>query len=700
MKSFLSKFECRKKTLLLLLVGVALCLPRISEAARLYITPASGVFPVGETFSVKVGVDTQGEEINALDLKLFFPADKLQLVSPNTAVSLIDIWASQPKYNNLAGSISLQGGVPNGVTTSGALITELTFRVRSTGQAMLTFSNESAIFLNDGRATPVKVDYQNSLINLVLPPPEGPLVTSGTHQEGEWSRSTDAAFEWLNTDSEGYSFILDQNPVTIPDNTVDSLETGAFYRGISEGVNFFHIKSLRAGVWGGSSHFEVKVDSKPPASFDIEVFPSARTSATQPTFVFATSDAHSALSHYELNIIPLFRDDGGSQTSFIEVTSPFISHQLEPGPYEVIVKAYDNAGNSVEVAKRFRVTKGSFLSIQKEGFVLVDVLTVSWGWLLVTLSLLVFLIIREVLLTKKSHSLVHKEKRNTKRGDKDLPREIKTELSELEKYRKKYGHLTLFLVATSMLLGGPLTVSAQQSPIDSSSKEELVSAPIITSWSEYVTNNEIFYVKGSADTHAQEIILYLQDLHDGTLSSYQVPIEGGEWLYRHERFLSPGEYAIWTQSSSGSLVSPPGAQYNLIVEREAVSFGASHVSLATIYVVIIVILGLLLLILWGVMRRRRFYARRRYLDYLREAEEAERAVKGGFELLHKKLVSHLDDLRKKTEEGVINPRDVIIEEAEILLDVEKIENRIKQEVADIEQVLQRHNEKTQGENKG
>ena len=57
-------------------------------------------------------------------------------------------------------------------------------------------------------------------------------------------------------------------------------------------------------------------------------------------------------------------------------------------------------------------------------------------------------------------------------------------------------------------------------------------------------------------------------------------------------------------------------------------------------------------------------------------------------------------LRKKTEEGVINPRDVIIEEAEILLDVEKIENRIKQEVADIEQVLQRHNEKTQGENKG
>ena len=678
---------------------VAFFVPQISKAARLYITPATGVFPVGETVTVNVGIDTQGKEINALDLKLNFPADKIQLVSPNTSVSLIDVWASQPKYNNRSGEIVLQGGIPNGVITSGALITELTFRVRSTGQAFVTFSSESNVFLNDGQATPAGLDYQNALLSLVLPPPRGPLVTSGTHQAGEWSRSSDAIFEWLQTDVEGYSFILDKNPVTDPDDVVDGLDSGAFYQGVSEGVSFFHIKALRAGVWGGTSHYEIKVDSKPPAAFEVDMFPSSRTSVTQPTFSFKTSDAHSGISHYEINIIPLFRDGGDDgQTSFIEATSPYISHELAIGPYEAVIRAYDQAGNSIEETKRFRIVRGALTFTEGEGLVIADLIAIPWAGLLFALAILGGFIAREITLTRRMKALGGKgketkgKKRNKKRS---LPRGVETDLEELKKYRKKYGHIALYFLTFISLFGLTLPVSAQTPP-SQAGERAVVSTPVITSWSQYITNNQIFYVKGSSDQRTQSIVLYVQNLYDGSLTSYEIPVEeNGEWLYRHDQLLSPGEYAVWVQGVSGSIMSPPGAQYDLVVAREAISFGSSHVTLATLYIVIILVLATVLFVFWVIVRRRRFAVRRHYAAYLREAQEAEEAVHEGFKRLHEQLSRHLQDLKQKIESNAIDIKDVVIEEAEILVDMEKIEDRISKKVTDIEAVLQRHGDDSQ-----
>ena len=87
--------------------------------ASLSLGPASGTYVVGSTFTTSVYLDTGGESINALDLKILFPPDKLQVVSPSLGKSIVSVWASQPSYNNETGEIHLEGGIPNpGLNTS------------------------------------------------------------------------------------------------------------------------------------------------------------------------------------------------------------------------------------------------------------------------------------------------------------------------------------------------------------------------------------------------------------------------------------------------------------------------------------------------------------------------------------------------------------------------------------------------------
>jgi hypothetical protein len=81
--------------------------PKITEAATFSLGPSSGSYPVGSTFDVQVFLDTQGKSVNAIELSLKYPADKLQLVSPSTGHSIIGVWTSQPYFNNAEGRLDL-----------------------------------------------------------------------------------------------------------------------------------------------------------------------------------------------------------------------------------------------------------------------------------------------------------------------------------------------------------------------------------------------------------------------------------------------------------------------------------------------------------------------------------------------------------------------------------------------------------------
>ena len=219
--------------------------------ASLYLLPSSGNYAVGDTFDVSVFINTGGQYVNALQASLSFPADKLQIVSPSAGQSVISVWVGQPSYSNTGGIISFQGAIPNpGLNVRQGLISTITFRVKSTGKAIINFTDDSKVLLNDGKGTDALHSTSGAIFNLVLPPPQGPIVTSSTHpDQSRWYATDSALLEWATDEkTEYYSYILDDEPISVPDDIPEPNRQTVSYSNVPDGVHYFHIKAHREGA--------------------------------------------------------------------------------------------------------------------------------------------------------------------------------------------------------------------------------------------------------------------------------------------------------------------------------------------------------------------------------------------------------------------------------------------------------------------
>jgi hypothetical protein len=348
-----------------------------THAANFSVSPANGTYTVGSTFDVSVFVDTKGQTVNALQFNLFFPPDKLQLVSPSSGNSVISIYTTPPKYDNSSGKVEIIGGITNGVKTSNGLITKLTFRVKGIGTASFRFGGDLQILLNDGQGTNVLGDTLGATYKLTLPPQQGPIVISDTHPDQEtWYKNKNVNLLWDVglPPATNYSYTISDNPTDVPDDIPDTKETTTNYNQIPDGINYFHIKAFRDGHWGGVSHYSLKVDNSPPAEFKPVISPSYRTSVKNPFVQFVSSDSLSGLDRYELKIVPL-KIEGkpkavdGDQL-FVDVQNPYQLPELLNGSYSVIVRAYDKAGNFREVSQKLEITDSWLWFLSQDGVVL------------------------------------------------------------------------------------------------------------------------------------------------------------------------------------------------------------------------------------------------------------------------------------------------------------------------------------------
>ncbi|HEC66752.1 MAG TPA: hypothetical protein ENI23_15870, partial [bacterium] len=243
-----------------------------------YASPAQGTFESGSTFNLSIFLNTRGNPVNTVKLDVSFPSDKLQIVNPAAGNSFISLWVTQPVYSNTFGTMSLQGGLPSpGINTSAGLISTITFRAKAPGTAVISILNSSQALANDGQGTDLSGTYGRAVINIKIPAPEGPIVTSISHgDQNIWYRDTNPAFSWtvesLALDdgyAEGaeYSWSFDQDPTAIPDNDVDGNLKSLTFEGIESGIWYLHIKARVGGVWGQTTHYVVHIDNDPPASF-------------------------------------------------------------------------------------------------------------------------------------------------------------------------------------------------------------------------------------------------------------------------------------------------------------------------------------------------------------------------------------------------------------------------------------------------
>lgn len=649
-----------------------LLIPALVSAASLTLEPAHGTFVVGSTFEVSIYLNTEGQSVNALDLSIQFPSAKLQMVSPATGNSIIGVWTSQPRFDNQAGTVRLQGGIPGGINVSKGLVATLTFRARGVGGAVVKFGADSKVLANDGRGTDILKQTQNGVYELGLPPPLGPNVASPTHSDQtKWYSNPTVVLNWVPDDqAEGYSYILNDLAIDSPDNISEGSKNSIAYRDLADGRYFFHLKALRDGVWGGVTHFAIKIDTTPPAKFPIEIIPGTRTSRAQPVIQFQTTDNYSGVQRYEIKIVPLQAwPDGSSEESlFVEAKSPHIPPVLGLGSYDVIVRVYDEANNIREQVQRLRIVPVVLRFVSGQGVELRSRFVLPWGLVWILVIFLLVLLVRLALRTRDWHGKIHMAQLA-----RELPEELKSKIGAFKNYRQKYSKLFLIM----LLCWGAGQIAFAQ---------EAVGPPIISTVSENISNEEIFYVGGRTDEPSSNIIVYLQNAQTLETQNFSVAADKrGEWFYRHSGFLVPGEYILWAQAKLGETLSPPSPQIKLAVHQTALELGSSRVSYELLYFVLMLMSLIVMAALLAYTIFHWFKGRKKHRAMSREIREAEEALKRGFAVLKRDIEAQLS-LVRQAKLGSALSKEEKLKEAQLKKDLEWAEKHAGRELLDIEQL--------------
>ena len=324
--------------------------------------PQSGTFTQGSTFEVPIYLNTKGSSIGAIELHLSFDPRVLSIIKPSSGSSIIGLWIEAPTYNNTDGTATFIGGIPRGITTSSGLITTITFQAKSIGTGSIEVKNTTRVLLGDGVGSPAAFEANQGRYTIVPTAPGSVRVTSDTHPfVDHWYNNINPVFTWTQDEGvSGFSYVFDDKPNTIPDNTVESQATVVSYEDTKNGAKYFHIKALKNGVWGAATHFQVNIDAEPPAEFSPDINYITAAVINRALVSFFTTDTLSGIDHYEVGVIDK-SSSAAESPAFFRTESPYqipfdtIQHA------RVIVRAFDRAGNvrdaSIDVSLPFLPSK-------------------------------------------------------------------------------------------------------------------------------------------------------------------------------------------------------------------------------------------------------------------------------------------------------------------------------------------------------
>jgi len=350
----------------IILATVGLALPVSVFAASLYLSPATGSYNVGQTFSASVYVSSTDQAMNALSGVISFPADKLEAISLSKSGSIITLWVQEPTLSNTLGTVNFEGIVLNpGFTGSSGKIITVNFKTKAVGLVPVTFSSGS-VLANDGKGTNILASMSSgsyvTQTKIITPPVEGyippkntptaPVVSSPTHPDSEkWYSNNDPLFRWdLSSDVTQISYELTGDPKTNPKFiTQESLKEKS-YSEIDDGTWYFHINFKNSYGWGEITHRKVLIDTVAPLPFEIKVKESKETTYPQPTVLFNTTDPLSGIEYYKVKI---GESDFFTLSSEIVQSNPYTIPLQAPGKRTILVQAFDKAGNYTTAVEEF-----------------------------------------------------------------------------------------------------------------------------------------------------------------------------------------------------------------------------------------------------------------------------------------------------------------------------------------------------------
>jgi hypothetical protein len=326
-------------SVVIIVLGVLFFGSHKANGAVLYSQAANQDVYEGQTFVVDWYLDTENQSINAINLGLNFSKDNLEVVEAGSGNSLINLWIQNPAFDNQKGSISLTGGVTNGIKSDKVPVFRTVFRAKQTGSAFINLDPSSQILLNDGTGASLLLKFKNEAFNIYpkdfIPVP----ISSMTHPNSDsWYSSHDVRIKFELKAGQDYSYSFSSNVEIIPDNVKQNVPAEISYTNMPDGIYYFKLNSKKAdGNWTEAGVFRVQIDSTPPEPFNPEIGSDSGIFEGKKFVSFSTVDKTSGISHYKVKF-GRFDSAKIAETQYFQIPKFFIGDQIT-------IEAVDNAGN-------------------------------------------------------------------------------------------------------------------------------------------------------------------------------------------------------------------------------------------------------------------------------------------------------------------------------------------------------------------
>lgn len=346
-----------------------------ATGASLSVTPPSGTFPAGKTFTVTIQIDS-ADGFNTGNATLNYDPAVLSATAVSKGSSAFSLWAVEPSFDNGKGTINFEGGNTSPLTGKKTILS-VSFKALKEGTADLTFS-AGTVLAADGKGTDIlgtktgasyTIGAKEAVADTPPPAPsppaesgggsggnlkpDAPIISSPTHQDDSlYYNAKKAKFTWdMPPDVTVDRLSLDQSSSTIPTTNYDPAIVEKEFDQLVDGTMYFHLKYKNDAGWGPTTHRKILIDRVPPPTF--EAIAETDASSSDVTLKFSATDTLSGIDHYELSI------DGGTtiKASLGELLSgEYILTSQPLGTHKLKILAFDKAGNSGEANVNFTIT--------------------------------------------------------------------------------------------------------------------------------------------------------------------------------------------------------------------------------------------------------------------------------------------------------------------------------------------------------
>ncbi len=354
--------------------------PRSAGAAgSLYISPSTLNAKPGASFTVSVRVSTSGNSINAAEGLIVFDSSKLQVVSISKSGSIFNLWTVEPKFSNAGGTLEFGGGLPSpGYVGASGLILTVNFKAKATANATSDISLSSgSILANDGEGTnilnslgktrvvfggPSVTTAPTPKLDKTPTPSATPIISSGipspdisspTNPDSDtWYNNRRPKFTWnLPDDIDSVKLALSKSPTSAPTISYSPAISEKELEDVEDGVWYFIAQYRKGSLSGKPASYRFKVDATKPKEFNIARVDTDDATNPRPELTFDTVDVLSGIDHYIVQI-------GDDESIKVDQDQAFSGYELplqEAGQKNIVVRAYDKAGNYAEANYNLKV---------------------------------------------------------------------------------------------------------------------------------------------------------------------------------------------------------------------------------------------------------------------------------------------------------------------------------------------------------